>query len=138
MGTLAALSFIVGILSILTVFYVYTSIKITQQYKYMTTTYDALINEHKRHLEVIQHEKQTTDATLRDILEKMEVDSYESISKVNSELIELRKKYESGEAQNAMIMKGVETEFTKVYNDLQTLQQRIRNIVDNPNLQSRY
>jgi archaellum component FlaC len=138
MTTLHLLICVITILSIFSVIYVYTAVKIANQHNHIVDTYSRLSNEYEVLFSKFNTTVESIYQQIKELETTMKADSYKDISGINIEVKRLGQELISLKSQTNQQMEVLEANIKQVLNDLRNLAQQIRVLRENPNMTSQY
>ena len=138
MSTLEILTSVVTLLAVFTVFYVYTSIKISKQHNAIIEGYERLNNEYKRQINHFNMLSEDTNNQMAEINKSMKEDSYDKISSLSKRLDKHEQEMRAFIGKTNISLDIVEKNIRQGMNDRQNLYQQLRVLRENPNMTSQY
>lgn len=138
MSTLEILTSVVTLLAVFTVFYVYTSIKISKQHNAIIEGYERLHNEYKRQINHFNMLSEDTNNQMTEINKSMKEDSYDKISSLAKKLDKHEQEMRAFIGKTNISLDIVEKNIRQGMNDRQNLYQQLRILRENPNMTSQY
>lgn len=138
MSTLEILTGIVFLLAGLTVFYVYSAIKIAKQHNTIVDAYERLNNEYKRQINSFDMNIEDIKQEILQVNQQMKADSYAGISEVNKKLENIDKEMKAFIHKSNLQDDVVDKTLKQNINHLSNLAQQIRVLRENPNMTSQY
>jgi DNA repair exonuclease SbcCD ATPase subunit len=138
MTTLHLLICATTLLSIFSVIYVYTAVKIANQHNHIVDTYSRLFNEYEVLFSKFNTTVESIHQQIKELETTMKADSYKDISGINIEVKRLGQELTSLKSQTNQQMEVLEANIRQALNDMRNLAQQIRVLRENPGMTSRY